>query len=885
MGETEEKKKPPTKKEIQEEDLSEDDKRKKEEIELMVERIQDKDDGLVAVAIQTLSTELKTATSSMTSVPKPLKFLRPHFGTLKDHYGTLPDSENKRALADVLSVMSTTIPGAADERTSLKFRLEGTHKDVTSWGYEYLRNLSGEIASVYHDRQSQAEGGDMPDCKDLMELVDAIVPFNIRFGGESEAMDLLCEVDRVSDILGFADENNYAKFGAYLHQTSNYAAVLEDRLKILGVCFDLYMKHDDYPQALRMAMKAADKTKVETIFEKCKDEALRKQLSLMLVRQRVDREWTDEEEELRKLAGGETLNEHFLYLAKELDMMEPKKPADIYKTHLEERRGGSAGLDSARENLASTYVNAFVNAGYCKDALMMTEEESGGGWVFKNKEHGMTAAAASLGMILLWNVDEGLTQIDKYQWSSDNNVKAGAFMAFGLTSAGVKNEVDPAYALLADQLDTTTDAQQKIGIVVGLGCAYAGTHRADLLEALAPIVIDTSFNIEVSAMAALSLGLIFAGSNNDEACQSILQALLERGADEEQKQLDGSIPRLLAVGLGLLYLQQRDECQVVLEALDAITHPLGKYAKVTVETFAFAASGDVLKVQQLMHMAAEAAMKAEEEEDDEAKLFYQGAAILGLPLIALGEDVGTDMIVRALDRILQYGDVNLRRAVPLALALQSVSNPKVTIVDTLSKLTHDSDADVALHSIISLGLVGAGTNNSRIAGKLRQLAGYYAKDANAVFVVRLAQGLVYAGKGLLTLSPLHSDRSLVSPVALASLCAVTHGFLSLRETILGKHHYLMYYLVGALYPRFLVFVDEEMNPMQVEVRVGQAVDTVGMSGKPRAITGFQTHKSPVLLSDGDRAELGDDKYLPLSPVLEGVVVLRPNPNYKEKTEK
>lgn len=35
-------------------------------------------------------------------------------------------------------------------------------------------------------------------------------------------------------------------------------------------------------------------------------------------------------------------------------------------------------------------------------------------WIYKNKEGGMQAAAASLGMILLWDIDEGLTQIDKY---------------------------------------------------------------------------------------------------------------------------------------------------------------------------------------------------------------------------------------------------------------------------------------------------------------------------------------------------------------------------------------------------------------------------------------------------------------------------------------
>lgn len=34
-------------------------------------------------------------------------------------------------------------------------------------------------------------------------------------------------------------------------------------------------------------------------------------------------------------------------------------------------------------------------------------------WIFKNKEHGKMAAAASLGTILLWDVEGGLPQVGK----------------------------------------------------------------------------------------------------------------------------------------------------------------------------------------------------------------------------------------------------------------------------------------------------------------------------------------------------------------------------------------------------------------------------------------------------------------------------------------
>merc|ERR1719265_3070854 len=87
---------------------------------------------------------------------------------------------------------------------------------------------------------------------------------------------------------------------------------------------------------------------------------------------------------------------------------------------------------------------------------------------------------------------------------------------------------------------------------------------------------------------------------------------------------------------------------------------------------------------------------------EEGEAFHQASAVIGLALIALGEDIGTEMSLRSLDHILQYGELTTRRAVPLALALLHISNPKVNVIDTLSKLSHDADQDVALSAIFSM---------------------------------------------------------------------------------------------------------------------------------------------------------------------------------------
>jgi 26S proteasome regulatory subunit N1 len=86
-----------------------------------------------------------------------------------------------------------------------------------------------------------------------------------------------------------------------------------------------------------------------------------------------------------------------------------------------------------------------------------------------------------------------------------------------------------------------------------------------------------------------------------------------------------------------------------------------------------------------------------------------------------------------------YGEPQIRKAVPLALGLISASKPQLPIIDALSKYSHDQDLDVALNAIFAMGLVGAGTNNARLAQMLRQLAVFYATEADCLFVVRIAQ--------------------------------------------------------------------------------------------------------------------------------------------------
>lgn len=590
-------------------------------------------------------------------------------------------------------------------------------------------------------------------------------------------------------------------------------------------------------------------------------------------------------------------------------------------------------MDSAKQNLASTYVNAFVNAGFCSDKLMLNAEED---WIHKNKDHGKTAAAASLGMILMWNNESAITEIDKYQWAENSHTKAGAMLGFGIATAGVRDNLDAALAINLEALEAP-EAAVRIGALMGLGIGYCATSREDIIAQVVPLAVDSSLELELCAHACLCLGMVFAGTGNEEVTEAITQALMERAAIDP-KQLDDPVSRYMGVALGLLFLRRRNACDTLTELINTIEHPMSKYVTTTIKTCAYACSSDVLGIQELLHQLSGAALEthAEEEKeievakeeaekakkaaaasttddattaqpqptttttekktedkaedkkksttsstlDIEDKLLHQGAATIGIPLIALGEPIAVEMTSRLIDRLLQYGELPIKRAVPFAMALNFLSNPRPPVVDALSRMSHDADADVALHAILALGLVAAGTNNARVAGLLRQLAGYYSRDANALYTIRLAQGLVYLGKGLLSLSLTHSDGYLINNAALACITLILHAGLSFKDTIMNKHHYILYALANAIHPKWLITVDEDLNPLPVQVRVGQAIDVVGQAGIPRSITGFQTHNSPVLMNPGERAELGDDEYIPLTSVMEGIVILKKNPNFQ-----
>lgn len=1037
------------KKKLIREDLSEEEKKKKDELELLITRLTDPSEEVINLSLSLLNTEIIHTSGLLSSSLLTLRVLKQHYNDIIEIHKNMPFLECKKKLSNMISALSATI---GDENNIIKYIISGHKEDLVNYGHEYIKNVMNKLLNEYKNLKEEeitingtttllTVEEKQEKLNHIYDMVNVIVPYCFKHKTEYEAVDLLVEVDKLNEILLYIDEESCDRVILYLLNMSHYCPSTDDYYRLMEVILSILKKEKRHIEYLKIILKLNRREDVKELIFECMDQLLCKQIALVCARHGIYLEFSDEEKEkykdtlnlneLQSLSSGEHLSPFFLKLAKDLEVEEPKLPEDVYKSHLDERRNACA-WDSAKQNLSATFVNAFVNAGFCKDKLMTVDSSA---WIFKNKDHGIMSVTASMGLLLLWNVEEGLSQIDKFQYSSDLYIKSGALMAFGLVCSNIKNECDPAYALLGEHIHSA-NSMERIGAILGLGYAYAGTNREDMLEYLVPPLVDNSISIECSVFAAVSLGLIFVGSKNREVAEYITETVFER--EKINNCLSTPVAKLYGVALGLLFLCCREKCETIISALDIVKHPIANYIKLTVEGMAFAGSNDVLKVQKMLQVCVE---KRDEEHtsanntttvsshtldaattaaatspssvaipttnatvnampgattnatsntttnnaantgtasapspspspafapgsvpastpertaehnamdsstpvtssnvaenrsraptpprpttvaataghraagvstlprgvgtlnaDNKKKslrtaketaktssapispeeILDQCVAILNIALIALTDDISTEMTIRTFDHFLQFANVDQKKAIPLAFALLFTSHPKPAVIDVLSKLTHDQDADTALHAIISLGLVGAGTNNSKIAVLLRQLASFYYKDSSATFVVRLAQGLLYMGKGLLTINPIYSNRSVINLVSLGSLLVTIHALLQMKDTILGKYHYMLYYLVPCIYPRMLVTVDEHLEPLPVSVRVGQAVDVVAQAGKPKRITGFQTHTTPVLLSHTDKAELATEEYIPLNDTLEGVVILRKNPEY------
>lgn len=195
------------------------------------------DQSLIPPALEMLKYLIRTSTTSMTSVPKPLKYLSPYYDILKRTHKKIDHIQLKKGIADVISLLAMGTAGgeeAKKNRDCLKYCLQGTMKNIGDWGHEYIRQLEKEIVQQWPY-----------NCKDstnmLMPLIHDIITFNCSHHAEIQACDLLMEIDLLHILPDFITKSTYHRYevirisnqyrqSSYLHvRFQKYAILIQTK--------------------------------------------------------------------------------------------------------------------------------------------------------------------------------------------------------------------------------------------------------------------------------------------------------------------------------------------------------------------------------------------------------------------------------------------------------------------------------------------------------------------------------------------------------------------------------------------------------------------------------------------------------------------------------
>ena len=121
----------------------------------------------------------------------------------------------------------------------------------------------------------------------------------------------------------------------------------------------------------------------------------------------------------------------------------------------------------------------------------------------------------------------------------------------------------------------------------------------------------------------------------------------------------------LLIGHLSIGVQASDSYDATIETLKAIPHQASKQIQILVEMCAFAGTGNVLRVQTMLQQCGEhlnakdAAADSQQQEGEKKKAdikqddTFQAFAVLGIALVAMGEDIGAEMSLRQFNHLVR----------------------------------------------------------------------------------------------------------------------------------------------------------------------------------------------------------------------------------------
>lgn len=790
-----------------------------EELNVILERVQDPDADIQNNALKMLFDVAKSSHSKSIDTIN-FQHLADKLPLLEDVCSRLED-DRRRWLCDVISAICVI----GDEEKLLRYRVEGNVIDLEEWGHLYVKKLIGCIVDVRNSKL------DFP-FERTVDVSSKCVDFLFKHNAEFEAIDFLLEIDMAGTILQYVDAHNYNRIILYLEDMDSFISLDEI---ILGI--NLKMKnHSKY--VVRLISYQRMKEAVSYV-KSMEDGDHKKQCLYILAR--CDLYYESDDPGERFILSNSHIRDVYRGVAVELEIEKPSKMDVILK---------GFKYDKDTKQLAPiTIANAFIHMGHGRDPMFLPHEGDSKipldyGFILGCDLPDLISIFGSIGVVESWNPERVMETLQEHVFSDYSHRKTGSLL--GLALSGLRN-FDEKTAILA-LLSTNLQSNNSIHVIatlLGVQAMFSGTQMEELKEMLQPLMFSESS--EVVFFTAFTLGSIFSGSADEDLTSIMLQIFVERNKESETQFF-----RFLLLGLAFLFYRRKDvEC-----GLMEIGGSLSRHGCILIKGFQYVNTGDSEVIESILT----------ESFTGETDALLESFGLLSCSLVAMGDEISTQMVARIVSSSLLLDSSHLRSVLPLCYSILYPSNPQVSVLDLLEKSLNIGETNCVMSTILSLGLIGAGTLNARAAKILDQQYSYYYKDAKVLSTLKIAQGLVSLGKGLLTISPFYFDRTTLMSKSVIGLFSTVFMFLdSSISPLVSSHTYMFFMLCQACSQKYVVCEEK------ISIRVGLPVNTVGVVGEPRRLSSVQTHTSPVVLNERMRAESDANV---CSSYIEDVLVLR-----------
>ncbi|KAI5136054.1 uncharacterized protein NESG_00372 [Nematocida ausubeli] len=839
---------------------------KTEEIHVILDSLSNTDPEITHSALSMLVQKMRASTSVASTIPQILLYLVSQRVVLQDKLVTL-SGENRMLMADILSVISATL--ATTE--SLKYRLEGGATPMDIWGHQYVKKLSCDIvkslkahrmaggslgqeesnlsemiataakesastAKHSHGAENRAVGDEKVTEKEevseeeilpiteemadpLEKVIEGVVECMFKFNCECDCVDFLLEIDRIEMILNYIDIDNQERIIRYL----NALVYFVRNEKVTNTFLELLKRNGKLEEYAKLMIK-------ERRFEQLLQEVT-------------------EFSQTEKIRIFYILGKHEVW---------SRVPKDLWDSFVQNMSKEKLPEGVSVENITSNGYMADLNR-YVSTRLEMNKEVLGNFGSFsdalskasfsseilaepENKKTYKITTQCSRGLLYLWDQKKALSELEEHIFSEDGYLKVSSILALATATCKVYDYNDTVLAAAMEAMDTKS-VTQRIVVLISLAIKYAGTHNMEMFHSLYPLLCDDT--IEIVFFTIYVIGNIFSGSCNKDIYTELLNVLASRIGGEGE--CSSPIVKFALLGVSLIFLQGEGKVTEVLDSCE-IMEANGVSLSILLRSMAYMATGNTKVIHDILKDALD---EQSENEQDYREMF----GILGVALISLGDDTLVQMAGHILEGSMLLDSAKVQMAIPMAYSLLYLSTGKTEVIDTLRKSMHSPNAHVMLSAILGLGLVSAGTNNSRVKIALDEMSTFCGKGA-AGSALKISQGLLRLGKGMHKLS-LFNDAA-ISGRSVGCLLGFMMGALDGGVGILDRYYFVLMLIGASITPKYLIALNEGGSPTECNIRVGNKIDTAGVSGRPKTLAGVQVHASPVILQTAEGAEvLGD----------------------------